>query len=367
MSDQATKELMDAVQALLDFDPKLGASVSLLAGNARIKPEQVIGLAKTLGLMPQNNGRGGETKGWGVNGLDLIQTTFAEPTWLIEGLLPVGLAILAGPPKRGKSWMALEMALAICAGGYFLGRKARQGRVLYCALEDSPRRLKDRLLKQGWTEEALANLDIAFARDFYETLGRNGQDAALLLAAKIEASDYALVVIDTVARAFGVRDWNDAALVTAVLGPIQEAAIRTGKGVLAVDHHNKGRGLDADPVLDVSGSIEKVGVADTILGLYKESGKPGAKLWVIGKDVDEQTLHLRFDPLAGCWVEVEPGDGLTDTQRQTIEVIRTFEGGATLTEIAEATGRNKGNVSKELQKLLERGFIRYDKGRWYVE
>lgn len=364
MSDTATKEFMASIEAVVNLDPALGSALSYAVANGRVPPTAAVSVAKVLGLLPQGDGNGGGAKGWAVNGLELIQTTFTEPTWLVEGLLPVGLVILAGPPKRGKSWMALEIALAICAGGYFLGRKARQGRVLYCALEDSPRRLKDRLLKQGWTEAALANLDVVFARDFYDALGRNGADAALLLAAQIEASDYALVVIDTVARAFGVRDWNDAALVTAVLGPIQEAAIRTGKCVLAVDHHNKGRGFDADPILDVSGSVEKVGVADTILGLYKENGKPGAKLWVIGKDVDELILHLRFDPLAGCWVEVEPGDGLTDTQRQTIEVIRAFEGGATLGEIVEATGRNKGTIYRELESLCERGVIRKVGQRW---
>jgi hypothetical protein len=33
-----------------------------------------------------------------VNGTDLMAMDFPEPLWVVKDLLPVGLAILAGPP-----------------------------------------------------------------------------------------------------------------------------------------------------------------------------------------------------------------------------------------------------------------------------
>src|SRR5690606_30802768 len=39
--------------------------------------------------------------------VDLMKREFPEPKWIVEGLLPEGLTLFAGPPKIGKSWLAL--------------------------------------------------------------------------------------------------------------------------------------------------------------------------------------------------------------------------------------------------------------------
>ena len=66
---------------------------------------------------------------------------------LVDGLLAPGLYILGGSPKVGKSWMALQLCLAVCGGGAFLGRATRKSEVLYLALEDGPQRLHSRALR----------------------------------------------------------------------------------------------------------------------------------------------------------------------------------------------------------------------------
>ena len=73
---------------------------------------------------------------------------FPELRWAVPGLLTEGLTILAGRPKKGKSWMGLGFAVAIASGGIALGKiKVEKGDVLYLALEDNERRLKSRLAK----------------------------------------------------------------------------------------------------------------------------------------------------------------------------------------------------------------------------
>lgn len=55
---------------------------------------------------------------------------------LIEGLLRVGHKMrIAGASKAGKSFLLLELAIAIAEGGKWLGRKCKQGRALYVNLE----------------------------------------------------------------------------------------------------------------------------------------------------------------------------------------------------------------------------------------
>lgn len=54
------------------------------------------------------------------------------PQWLIEGLIPAqGLVIPYGPPKAGKTFIVLAMALHIAAGMDWEGKPTRQGAVVY--------------------------------------------------------------------------------------------------------------------------------------------------------------------------------------------------------------------------------------------
>jgi hypothetical protein len=58
------------------------------------------------------------------------------PPELIEGLLSVdSKMIIAGPSKAGKSFLLIELAIAVAEGAQWLGRQCRQGRVLYVNLE----------------------------------------------------------------------------------------------------------------------------------------------------------------------------------------------------------------------------------------
>ena len=44
-----------------------------------------------------------------------------RPPLIIQGIIPAGLSVLAGAPKRGKSWLALAMGISVSTGAPFLG------------------------------------------------------------------------------------------------------------------------------------------------------------------------------------------------------------------------------------------------------
>lgn len=350
MDETIPSQIIDAMRTLRDEDPVRAAQIGadLQRGEGQDLLEQVLDRRPSLTRFESF--------------ADLVTAEFPQPQWAVEGILPVGLTILAGPPKKGKSWLALLLAQAIASGGRFLGRRASAGRVLYIALEDPPRRLKERTLKQGWPQGGLQNATPMFADEFRAKFG--GKEGALSFAAFVEESAFDVIIVDTLSRAFGLRDWNDLAEVTAILAPIQEAATRSGKAVIFIDHHRKPVGLIEDAILDILGSVAKGAVADCLWGFYREQGKPGARLQIEGRDVEQQTLELRFDGVTGCWQEADPGQALTETQRATLTTIEQFEGGATLSELAVATGRNRGTISRELQRLQTLGFLTYHQGRW---
>ena len=53
---------------------------------------------------------------------EIQDKTYSDPKWIVKDLLPEGLAIIAGKPKVGKSWLALNVALAVSLGGRVLGQ-----------------------------------------------------------------------------------------------------------------------------------------------------------------------------------------------------------------------------------------------------
>ena len=78
-----------------------------------------------------------------------LMTVEFEPTrWVVPGVLPEGLTILGGKPKKGKSWMALGLCEAVASGGVAFGTtRVEEGDTLYLALEDNKKRLQKRLKK----------------------------------------------------------------------------------------------------------------------------------------------------------------------------------------------------------------------------
>ena len=82
-----------------------------------------------------------------ISAEDLYYTPIShkESEMIIEDMVPQGLTILAGAPKSGKSWLALDMGLAVAAGEPLLGKETIGCGVLYFALEDRDSRLQKRL------------------------------------------------------------------------------------------------------------------------------------------------------------------------------------------------------------------------------
>src|SRR5262249_47804745 len=90
-------------------------------------------LAKTM-----QASRNGKPKVESFTGADLLQAKFAEPKMVVDGIITEGLGILAGKPKLGKSWWALNVGLGVSIGGVALGKiKVERGSVLFLALEDT--------------------------------------------------------------------------------------------------------------------------------------------------------------------------------------------------------------------------------------
>lgn len=304
-------------------------------------------------LQPDNQTEEEEAPNLGaMSAYELLTTDWPEPTWAIPGLLPAGLTILGGRQKLGKSWLSLQLSQAVALGGMVLGERVQHGSVLYLALEDNWRRLQARMLKQQWPRDAAAVCDFLTLREFIDNVGDLRNGGGKKLAKAIAHKKYRLVVIDTLSRAIWGNQ-SDVDEMTRWLSPLQLISLDTNCAIVLVDHHRKTMGTDTDVISDLLGSQAKGGVADTIWGLYRERGKPGAKLAITGRDVEERTLALSWDHVTGCWqLDGNAEDiALTDQRAKILDALHA-NGPSSLTAVVQFTGEDKGNTYKRLQDLV---------------
>lgn len=290
---------------------------------------------------------------------NLYHTSFPPPQFLLPDLLPVGLTILAGRPKIGKSWLAMQIAAAVGTGSTLFGRTAQQGPVLYLALEDTPGRIKDRGQKQGIPETAT----IIFHMD-WAPLSRNGM-VDLVMAAY---SGYRLIIIDTFNRTLDNADPMDTKEMTLLFSELQRLAGQHNLAILLIDHHRKPGLYNSDLIDDVFGSTAKAGIVDAVWGLYKQRSDISAVLKVTGRDICEQELNLSWDASHCLWQiqDAYESTKFEQTQRQK-EILAALDdsNSLTLSDVAIKTGQNRSNCLRRLQMLVQNGDIQRsdDEGR----
>ena len=68
-----------------------------------------------------------------ISAAELQKKNIPPIRFIVDGLLPAGLNILASPPKYGKSWLVLGLCLSVSIGTRFLGYKTNPCGCLYLA------------------------------------------------------------------------------------------------------------------------------------------------------------------------------------------------------------------------------------------
>lgn len=261
----------------------------------------------------------------------LQQRIFAKQKWIIEDVLPTGNIMLVSRPKMRKTFLALQLAIAIAGGRKFLNWQCAQGDILFLGLEDNERRLRSRIkLLQKFD---LNPPDLSGFR--YWTGGvdirPNGQhfisdpeEAARTYAAfprgeaGVEALDKFLdtfpktrmIVIDTYAH-FREQSNNRDVYQRDVdqMMPLTLLASRREILVLVVHHEKKGLASQesGDFMEDISGTSGITGAVDGIMSI---KGKRGAtehneqrKLLLSGRDIPRDfDIDMAFDAERGGWL-----------------------------------------------------------------
>jgi DNA-binding CsgD family transcriptional regulator len=291
----------------------------------------------------------------GFSAAELVQSNFPDPNWFVEGILPEGLTILGGPPKTGKSWLCLGLAVAVGSGGVALGKiPVDKKAVIYLALEDNPRRLKSRLVSVLQGSPAPENLH------FYTTWPALDKGGLEMLEQAILRHDAGLVIIDTLAKVRHKRRANVGIYEDdyQALSGLKNLADRYGVAVLVVTHVKKGQ--EEDPINLISGSTGLTGCADGILVLSRKRCQADAVLFATGRDYpEEQELALVFDQATTSWHIAGSAQEyrLTKERREILKAIQELGSAARPKEIAELINKNHSTVRVLLRKLEAEGVV----------
>ena len=266
-----------------------------------------------------------------------------------------GLAMLAAEQKAGKSWVALQAAIAVSGGPQLPGvQVAETGPVLYAALEEPQPRTTGRLrmlAPEGgsWLER------LVFVYDLLPLMGGGAEQ----LAALIEKVRPRLLVIDTLTAVVKARRSGNSDVFRSQyqeVTRIRQIAELYGISVLLIHHTRKG---GSDGVIEsIAGTGGISAGVDTVWRL-KRKPEGSAVLEVVGREVEECSFALRFEKGTPFGWRFE-GDGVklavTAERREICDLLRE-EGGMTPKQIATELGRSRVNVRAMLRRMFSDGLL----------
>ena len=225
-----------------------------------------------------------------VTAESIFYRPFEPQPMFVEDIIPGGLTVLAGTPKIGKSWMALDLAISVAEGTPFLGKPVHRTGVLYYCLEDTYLRIRNRMheladeppedLYFSTTSEKIGS---GFTRDIVNFL--------------LDHEDVELIIVDTLQKVRGSDDGSGSGSYSKdydEMGKFKEIADLYKKSIVVI-HHLRQRPDPDDPFNEIAGTNGIIGVSDTNIVLKRTKSSMTAEMFIRGRDVEERKFILEYD------------------------------------------------------------------------
>lgn len=296
----------------------------------------------------------------------LYRYKFEATPFIVDQVLPEGTMLITGKPKTRKSWLALNFAWAVAAGGKAFGRyDALQGDALYIDLEMGQKRLHKRL--HVVSPDAEPPKGFQFATKW----PRVGEGFEPWLRDYLKSHPFTrIVVVDTLV---GIRPTrkryedpyeSDKAFTQALTDLCHEHRI----AMLLIHHSRKADGSDITD--DASGSTGLTGGVDNYAALRLSRTEKGLGDFLLtGRDIEiDGDLNLRWDPRFAQWnvTDDAPAATLTPERRAVMGLLRE-RAGLKPKEIALLLDRDEPGTRRLLGNMQRDGLVTSAQGGyWYV-
>jgi hypothetical protein len=292
----------------------------------------------------------------------LLSRDFKPLRWFAAGLLHEGMVLFGGKSKRGKSFVALNAAVSIATGHPVFGQYEvpEPTKVLYCALEDGPRRLQRRLRLIAPGAD-LSNLAFVFRMQALEEGG-----LAYLLE-QIKAG-YKVIFIDVLALVEsasknGTKSYHE---VYQNFAPLQNLRSQYDFALVMVTHLRKS---DAEEIFDtLHGSVAYQAATDSLWVFERKIGEDTAILNTKDKDHEDAIIELAFKD--GVWTFIGQGEEhrATRVEAQVIKFLVEEAVPQSIRDIMTGLGIDLANYAGfrlRLHRMVSKQLIvRTDRGKF---
>lgn len=228
----------------------------------------------------------------------LVDMNLPELKTIVEDIIKVGVITLSAKSKMYKSWLCLQMAIAVTTGKRFLGKATNQCDVLYIDLENDKRISRDRLLKLLNGEAPPQNLFIVndvptmkngFTVTMENFLNRN--------------NNVHLIIIDVFAKIKYQKKSNqsDYDCDYQSIGELKTLAEKYDCAIILVMHNRK-MVDDTDPFSNILGSSALMGASDESIVIYKQKRSDEESfISITGRTVESNDYTATFDKETCMW------------------------------------------------------------------
>ncbi len=291
-----------------------------------------------------------------------------ENAWLIESLWSAqAVGMIGGAPKSCKSWLALEMAVAVASGKPCLGRFGvpRPGPVLVFAAEDPPHQVRERLLHLARARGAdFPTLDVHLIVESSVRLDHApDQDRLRRTLSRVRPK---LLVLDPWVRLQRARE-NDATEVSTILGRLRDLSRKYDLALVLVHHARKEQTEDLGQSLRGSSDFHAWGDSNLYLRrrretltLYAEHRSAAAPPpLVLGMVVGSGPVRL----------DIRDGPPLAAKPPLGDRVFEALADGRPhrMIGLRSLLRVRKQDLVEALRGLMEAGRVRRTKGGWVVQ
>lgn len=307
-----------------------------------------------------------------ILGAEAIFAPLEAPDYLVADIVRRGsLTLLGGYGSSGKTWLAIDLMIAVAAGLPWLGRfPSKPGRALLLEWEQGKdecrRRIQAVAYGHGITEW-LEGINLVSTQPLY----LNAPDAEPRLRALAKGRD--LIVIDSLRAGSPGVDENDSAMREG-LDRIRVVAERTGCAFVVITHAKKTSGsatkLDSREVLRGSSAI--FDAADTVLAVTYEKDKPlrvdqvkarhgqavepfGVRLE--GKFPDGSGVTVRECKLEEDETRTTPDERFEADCSRVLEAVRRHPGSG-VRALRQRSGMMGARASAAIDELVAKGRIK---------
>jgi hypothetical protein len=289
----------------------------------------------------------------------------AAPAWLVEHLWGHGaVGVIGGAPKSCKSWLALELAVAVASGRPCLGRFAvpATGPVLLYAAEDAPLQVRQRVEQlcdaRGAVFDSLA-LDLIVE----PTLRIDRAPDIERLRATLARHQPRLLILDPYVR-LQRADENNATEVAAILATLRDLSRAFAVALLLVHHARKSSSDHAGQALRGSSDFHAWGDSNLYLRrraqelLLTVEHRAAAAPRPLTLVLADQPLHLEIRDVDSH------AAGSPSLEQRLIAAVT--EGSHRLDDLRAAVGARKQSVADTLRTLEATGRVVRQPDGWHL-